>query len=323
MLDQLMTNMIDLRDELSDEVGTILSDAFTINVTETTTVPHSSDGAITFPNLDTKTQSCKLIDTCVLYIDIRRSTELSIQHRPKTVAKLYSAFVRAMTKCARHYGGHVRGIIGDRVMVLFDCDDCFGKAVDCAILMNSTAKYVINKHFKQNEVECGIGIDAGRMLVTKTGFRRRGVEQHNYKNLVWLGRPANVASKLTDIANKQSEVITLDRIGVGYKNRTSGEITWEYEWPNNFAKALKPDYYGGIRHDNPAYQMHFHTTTYHETRAWTPPILMTAPVFNGFRAARPTDDTITNGWFKKVDIEVPGYTGDVYGGDVIFVVFRV
>lgn len=317
-----MTKMSDLRDELSDEVGTILSNAFTINVTDTAVVPHSSDGAITFPNLDAKTQSCKLIDTCVLYIDIRRSTELSIQHRPKTVAKLYSAFVRAMTKCARHYGGHVRGIIGDRVMVLFDCDDCFGKAVDCAILMNATAKYVINKHFKQNEVKCGIGIDAGRMLVTKTGFRRRGVEQHNYKNLVWLGRPANVASKLTDIANKSSEGLSLDQMGVGYENPLTGELVWNYEWPNNFVKALKPNYIGGIAHENPRYQSHFHTTTYHQTRPRTPPILMTAPVYNGFKAARPADDSITNGWFKRIAIEVPGYTGDVWGGDVIFTALR-
>ncbi|MGC5798257.1 adenylate/guanylate cyclase domain-containing protein [Sphingomonas sp. NFX23] len=57
-----------------------------------------------------------------MYIDIRRSTELSITHKPQAVAKLYSTFVRAMTKCARHFGGHVRGIIGDRVLVIFDCD---------------------------------------------------------------------------------------------------------------------------------------------------------------------------------------------------------
>src|SRR3546814_17069669 len=86
-----MTKMSDLRDELAGEVETILSDAFTICTTNTAVAPHSDDVAITSPNLDAKTQSCKLIDTCVLYIDIRRSTELSIQHRPKTVAKLYSA----------------------------------------------------------------------------------------------------------------------------------------------------------------------------------------------------------------------------------------
>ena len=76
-----------------------------------------------FLNLDTKIQGTKLIDTCVLYIDIRRSTELNLTHKPKTVAKLYTAFVRAMSRIARDRKGHVRGIIGDRIMVIFDKKD--------------------------------------------------------------------------------------------------------------------------------------------------------------------------------------------------------
>lgn len=316
-----MTKMSDLRDELAGEVETILSDAFTISTTNTNVVPHSDDVAITFPNLDAKSQSCKLIDTCVLYIDIRRSTELSIQHRPKTVAKLYSAFVRAMTKCARHYGGHVRGIIGDRVMVIFDCDDCFAKAVDCAILMNGTAKYVINKHFKHNEVECGIGIDSGRMLVTKTGFRRNGVQRANYRNLVWLGRPANVASKLTDIANKKGENIDLVVVRTAYAQNMFADWVWYDEYPHNFVKNLDVTA-GKVSHKNPYYQSHYISEESYETRPDTPPILMTMPVYNGFKAARPDDATIKNGWFKKVAVEVSGYTGDVYGGDVHFKAFK-
>jgi len=316
-----MTKMSDLRDELAGEVEIILAKDFTVTATNTTTVPHSSDGAITFPNLDAKTQACKLIDTCVLYIDIRRSTELSITHKPQTVAKLYSAFVRAMTKCARHYGGHVRGIIGDRVMVIFDCDDCFANAVNCAILMNSAAKYVINKHFTRNEVQCGIGIDTGKMLVTKTGFRRRGVEQHNYKNLVWLGRPANVASKLTDIANKPGESIAIDTMEVAYGRNIFDDWKWFKEYPINFVKNL--DTSGGvITHKNPNFLSFIHSVEYLTTRETTKPILMTAPVYNGFKAARPDDKSVKGGWFTKVAVEVPGYTGDVYGGDVHFTAFN-
>jgi adenylate cyclase len=316
-----MTTLAELRVELSDEVGTILGQDFAVTATNTKTVPHSSDGAITFPNLDAKTQACKLIDTCVLYIDVRRSTELSIRHKPQTVAKLYSAFVRAMTKCARHYNGHVRGIIGDRIMVIFDCDDCFRKAVDCAILMNSTAQHVINKHFTKNDVHCGIGIDAGKMLVTKTGFRRRGVEQHNYKNLVWLGRPANVASKLTDIANKPAEGFNADMVRIGY-NTALGGISWFNEWPSNFAKKIQNTVLTGFRYSDPKYAAHFMTTEYIETRPKTPPILMTDPVYKALRAGCPDVNYIKNNLFKKVVIKVPGYSSDVYGGDVVFSAFK-
>lgn len=317
-----MTTLPELSVELSDEVGTILAEDFLITTITTQVVPHSSDAAITFPNLDGKTQACKLIDTCVLYIDIRRSTELSITYRAKTVAKLYSAFVRAMTKCARHFGGHVRGIIGDRVMVIFDCDDCFRKAVDCAILMNSTAQYVINKHFTRTEVQCGIGIDTGKMLVTKTGFRRRGYEQHDYKNLVWLGRPANVASKLTDIANKPADGLTVDLVRVGYSNAFSGDIQWQNEWPSAFAKNVQSTILTGFSHASPNYVSHFMTEQYFETRAATPPILMTDPVYRALNAAYPLVDYVLNGWFKPVTVEIPGYSGVVHGGDVIFTAFR-
>lgn len=317
-----MTTISDLYDELSEEVETILAKDFSITTTATKAVPHSSDGAITFPNLDTKEQACKLIDTCVLYIDIRRSTELSITHKAATVAKLYSAFVRAMTKCARHFNGHVRGIIGDRVMVIFDCDDCFGKAVNCAILMNSTAKYVINKHFTRNEVQCGIGIDSGKMLATKTGFRRRGHEQHSYKNLVWLGRPANVASKLTDIANKPPEGITVDKVRVAYDNAFLKSWFWQNEWPSEFARSIRSSLLGGISHTNSRYRSHHMTTEYITTQEATKPILMTAPVLDGLKATRPNDPSVIGEWFKKMPVKVPGYDGDIYGGDVIFSAFN-
>jgi class 3 adenylate cyclase len=206
----------ELRAEIDDEVSTLLGADFAIEVTNTENVPHASDPAITFPDVTAKSQGAKLIETSVLYIDIRRSTELNFSHKPKTVAKLYTAFVRAMTRVARHYDGHVRGIIGDRVMVIFDRANCYTNAVNCAIAMNTVSSQIINKYFKANEVSCGIGIDAGKMLATKTGVRRHGVEQSNYRSLVWLGRPANIASKLTDLANKPAETAQVKVASVAY-----------------------------------------------------------------------------------------------------------
>lgn len=81
---------------------------------------------------------------------------------------------------------------------------------------------VLNKHFKANEVEFGIGIDFGSMLAAKTAIRRHGYEQTNYRNLVWLGRIANVASKLTDMANKSVESVTILAVNVAYDARASG-----------------------------------------------------------------------------------------------------
>lgn len=201
--DLIMSDMDRFQDELSSEIEAILSGDFQPSITETRKVPTEQDGLITFPNLDSKSIGCKLLESAILYIDIRGSTDLSHAHRPNTMAKLYSAFVRAMVRCADYYGGKVRGVIGDRVMVIFDSDLAAIHAVETAVLMNSVVIFVLNRLFDKNAIKCGIGIDHGKMLVTKTGVSRRGNESSSYRSLVWLGRPANVASKLADIANKE------------------------------------------------------------------------------------------------------------------------
>lgn len=145
--------------------------------------------------------------------------------------------MRAATRCATYYGGEVRGIIGDRVMVIFETDKCFTKSVDTAILMNSVCKRVLNKHFKHGEVTFGIGIDFGRMLATKTGIRRHGSAQQSYRNLVWLGRPANIASKLTDAANKEADTFEGTRVRVLYDYGAFGSV-WNTETPWEFVDNL-------------------------------------------------------------------------------------
>ncbi|MBD2751115.1 adenylate/guanylate cyclase domain-containing protein [Microvirga sp. BT688] len=314
----------DLRDDVAEEVEAILAAEFKIDVVKTDTVPHSADPAITFPNLDEKRQGTKLIDTCVLYIDIRRSTQLNLVHRQHTVAKLYSAFVRAMTRCARYHKGHVRGIIGDRVMVIFDRENAFANAMGCAVAMNSTSQYIINRYFKPGEVECGIGIDAGRMLATKTGVRRRGNEQSAYRSLVWLGRPANVASKLTDLANKPEESVTIPIVQAAFQPPwlPSYNWTWTNVYPSDFIRSLSIDGLSNrIVHADPTFQHMLLSQEKYVTKPQTPPILITKAVMDGYRAAAPNSPIITQRMFSEIKLQVPGYSGPVFGGDVIFTDF--
>jgi adenylate cyclase len=258
--------MKDLRDDIDEEVAAILASDFKIDVTQTQGVPHFADGAITFPNLDRKYQGTKLLETTVLYVDMRRSTQLNFQHRRQTVAKLYSAFVRAMTRAATHFGGEVRGIIGDRVMVIFDQPNCFSHAVDTAVLMNSVCAHIIDRRFPHNEVQFGIGIDYGRMLATKTGIARRGGVQQSYRALVWLGRPANVASKLTDNANKPEESVELTVVNVCLNNGFGP--FWIKEWPNDFVKKFSKDLLTGNMR-RPGFVEHKYETFKYVTRPKT------------------------------------------------------
>jgi adenylate cyclase len=74
-----MVDLFSFKDDVSEEVSTILAPNFTIDLTSTNTVPHSDDAAITFPNLDVGSQAVKVVETTVLYVDMRRSTQLSFR----------------------------------------------------------------------------------------------------------------------------------------------------------------------------------------------------------------------------------------------------
>ena len=175
-------------------------------VTDTSDVPRLDDAALTYPAPGRdEPNKVKRLSTCVLYVDIRDSSQLTAAQRPQRLARVYAAFVYAMVTCARRAGGHVRNIIGDRVMVVFDPVDCFAGAFEAARLCNTAAQRMLHHRVKQFDFRCGIGVDYGTMLVVKAGVPRRGGEAEFYRSLVWLGRPANVASKLTDVAGKRVE----------------------------------------------------------------------------------------------------------------------
>ena len=166
----------------------------------TNQVPSRHDAALTFER--DKDKVGKEINTCVLYVDIKNSVELNRKHHTHTMGRIYSIFSKSILKLAKYHNGSVRNIIGDRVMVVFPSDNCFSNAVDCAISINHISKD-INNHFKDVDFKCGIGLDYGLLKVIKVGLHRKGTENIDNKNLVWVGYPANLASRLTDVANKK------------------------------------------------------------------------------------------------------------------------
>jgi len=166
------------------------------------------------------------------------------------MAKLYSSFVRSMIKAAEYYNGKVRNIVGDRVMVVYDTDDCYSNAVNTAILMNTISQKIINKRFKNNAFTCGIGIDYGKMMVTKCGTIKQGSENANYKSLVWLGKPANIASKLTDAANKPATSYTKQGLRVGYYYKYIKDWHWFFQNVNEFVDSLEITYSPTMRYKN-------------------------------------------------------------------------
>ena len=267
------------------------------------------------------------LNTCVLYVDIRDSVALTESHWDTTMGKIYSAFTACVLMAARETGGYVRNIIGDRVMIVFPSDNCYTKAVDCAIYINQISN-AINAKFPKINFRCGIGIDAGRMRLIKIGIQVNNKEHYENKGLVWVGKPANMASRLTDIANKKvsGETYHVEGTKLSFRTNLSGiqpkfpetvEIPFARDFSTeDYLKAIsissnKPRISGfhsvfSIKKQKNVYQF--------------PPILMSEVVYRGFAKVNPNRNSIKNGYWKLQSAPIRSIDFPVYGGDVVWVI---
>lgn len=324
----------DLINEIETDVVDVINTTFSYN--DTYNVPNRSDTQLTFERGIEK--KGKAMHTCVLFVDIRDSVALTKKHHSLTMGKIYTAFTKGILKIANYHGGHVRNVIGDRVMVVFPSNNCYTNAVDCAISINHFAQNAMNKKFKDVDFKCGIGIDYGKLKVLKVGIPRRGEERHEHRALVWTGYPANIASRLTDVANKKIEETYFEVV----RNPINPRKMPGYLWGNYSSPLLgsKP------ATDNEPFYL---STT--ETKEMTPeefansissykegelditggkfirfskktrivnysPILMTADVYTGFKNANPERNSIKNKLWKEHTHIIKNVDKKIYGADI-------
>ncbi len=276
-------------EEFLNEINQDIKDIFQYNIKTTNAylVPNRNDPCLTFPiGADKKG---KLLETCVLMIDIRNSTRISrlLKKDKVKLGKIYSSFIYAMTSIADEYG-YVRNIVGDRVMVVFEPANCFVDAINCAVLMYSVASRILAKRTGLEEFKVGIGIDYGEMLVLKTGIQKRFHEQSEHKGLVWVGDVANTASKLCDFASKEYSSpifkISFDHVSLdifsGFKTTTvSRNVDLNYM---DLAKSITVEpngwKYDGSKVTNFSIEKRAGTTS---------PILISGKVYSEFKKAEP------------------------------------
>lgn len=324
-----------MKNQFFEELNSVIKDAKnqSFDYKDTVSVPSVSHTDLTYESGEAK--KGKEIETCVLYVDIRDSVKLNKKHHKDTMGKLYLAFTKIVLKIADYHEGKVRNIIGDRVMVVFQSKDCIKNAVDCAISINHSCGD-INKVFKDQEFRCGIGIDHGKMKVLKVGITKQKGDNVDYKNLVWIGKPANIASRLTDVANK-----TIERLiyKVNYKPLHFGGIfsadsvvgSLLFTGSIKTKPALVPKYKTTDMsskefasyidsHLKKVYKFPFGEYLNHRVMEKTieyPPILMTDRVFKSFRRENPERNSIKkNCWKEQPSDEILDTDCGVFGGDI-------
>lgn len=136
------------------------------------------------------------IEGTVLYADLQESTALVDSYKGWFAAEVYKAFLATSCRIIRANGGSIAAFDGDRVMAVFVGDSKNSQAVKSALGINWAVLKAIHPAIKSAYPDSSyilrhcVGIDTSKLFVAKTGIR-------NANDLVWVGRAANYAAKLS------------------------------------------------------------------------------------------------------------------------------
>ncbi|MDF2930843.1 MAG: hypothetical protein K0R36_174 [Chryseobacterium sp.] len=316
-------NVKDLLKEMESQIVDIQNTDF--EYLTSSIIPNRNDPGLTFGRGEIK--KGKLIKTCVLYVDIRNSVKMTELHHNKTMAKLYTVFTNGVIRAAKEFNGHIRNIIGDRVMIVFEPQNCFTNAIDCAITINHLSQ-IINRKFTLVDFKCGIGIDYGDMRVLKVGIHVKGTNGIENKGLVWTGKPANYASRLTDFANKE---IVETKFEIKYKSylrkylfprKGLGGVMGAVELDDDiFIKTVtSEEFIDSIQNseNGKLKTMVFGDVISYkkiEEKKVLPPILISLNVFSELKKIIPKRQDITENFWKEQSIKIKDLTVKVFGAD--------
>lgn len=182
-----------------------LGDDLTREVRETFRTKWDTESARVVPapkDLRLNANHAKEIDRAtILYADLDGSTNM-VDNLPWHIsAAFYKTYLRCASQIIKSEQGAIIAYDGDRVMALFTGDAQCTEAVRCALKINYAVSKIIQPAFDdqypgENFTVCHVvGIDTSPLRVAKIGV-------HGDNDLVWIGRAANYAAKLTARSGK-------------------------------------------------------------------------------------------------------------------------
>jgi adenylate cyclase len=118
-------------------------------------------------------------EVTILMSDLRGFTALAARLTPHEVIEFLNLYLEVMVDVISRYGGTIDEIIGDAILVIFGaplaCDDHAAKALACGLAMQ-LAMTDVNQRLTAKgaaELEMGIGIHTGKVIVGNIGSLRR------------------------------------------------------------------------------------------------------------------------------------------------------
>lgn len=145
----------------------------------------------------------------VLYADMADSTKLVESYKWEFAAEVYKAFLYCAARVITSEEGTITAYDGDRVMAVFLGDSKNTSATRAALKINYCSQEIISPALKQVYKDSTyvarhvVGIDTSSLRVARTGVR-------GANDLVWVGRAANYAAKLSALPHAYPTRITAD-----------------------------------------------------------------------------------------------------------------
>jgi class 3 adenylate cyclase len=172
------------------------------------------------------------LDGTVLYADISGSTRLVDTAKPTFSAEVYKAYLACAARIIKNEEGVITAYDGDRVMAVFKGEGMCTNAVRAALKVKGAVSTIIQPALKAEYPQTSytlkhvIGIDTSKLLASRIGVR-------NDNDVVWVGRAANYAAKLTTLSDEFSIWITgsvYDSIQDAVKFAKDTNMWKEYSW---------------------------------------------------------------------------------------------
>lgn len=147
------------------------------------------------------------LNATVLYADISSSTVLVDSYQSQFAAEIYKTFLACAAKIIKDEGGVITAYDGDRVMGVFIGKSKNTSAVRTGLRINTSVLQLIRPALKAQystspyDLKHVVGVDTSNLLVSRIGVR-------NDNDLVWVGRAANYAAKLSALNDGFATYIT-------------------------------------------------------------------------------------------------------------------
>ena len=221
-----------LKDDLLQEVSKVFRSRWSTR--DGNVVP--ADDSITLDNDAVK------LDATVLYADLAGSTTLVDEYASWFAAEIYKTFLRCSGRIVRSEGGEITAYDGDRIMAVYLGPSKNTSAVRSALKINYAVQQIVSTAARTQypntvyKVSHKIGIDTSTLFVAKTGVR-------GANDLVWVGRAANYAAKMSMLDESYRTYITPEVYNVldsSVKDRKSldGKPVWEPRFWTKFDNRL-------------------------------------------------------------------------------------